>query len=151
MTAIKGLEVFEWEAESYAPLVFSQGWQVAILNWEPGAHPDAIYRVEQHNRTDEVFVLMRGAGALLIASPEGLEVVDCVPGRIYNVTQGTWHMVIGDRESSWLIVENRDTHRGDTTYRDMTAEELAKFHQDLPAWAAALTTDSGDGSAQEGA
>jgi mannose-6-phosphate isomerase-like protein (cupin superfamily) len=135
MTSDQYLQVSNWENEGYAPLVFSQGWQIAILNWEPCAEVDAINRVERHNLTDEVFVLWRGAGALVIATPEGLRVVDAVPGVIYTVTIGTWHSVIGTRDSSWVIVENKDTHLHNTEYRPLTNEELASFRRQLPKWA----------------
>lgn len=129
------LQVLKYEEEGYAPLVFSQGWQTAILNWEPGADVDAVYRVERHNLTDEVFILWRGSGALVIAEPEGTRVVDAEPGVIYNVTIGTWHTVIGTRDSSWIIVENKDTHLGDTEYRDLRRAEMDSFKSQLPSWA----------------
>ncbi len=135
MTQKEYLQVLPWNEEGYAPLVFSQGWQTAILNWEPGADVEAVYRVERHNLTDEVFILWRGSGALVIAEPEGLRVVDAEPGVIYNVTISTWHTVIGTRDSSWIIVENKDTHLGDTIYRDMTGDELKSFMRQLPGWA----------------
>lgn len=129
------VQILSWEKQGYAPLVFSQGWQTAILNWEPGADVDAVYRVERHNLTDEVFVLWKGSGALVIAEPAGLRVIDAVPGVIYNVTLGTWHTVIATRDSSWIIVENRDTHLHDTEYRNMTNKELDSFKSQLPGWA----------------
>ena len=135
MTQKEYLQILSWDEEGYAPLVFSQGWQTAILNWEPGADVEAVYRVERHNLTDEVFILWRGSGALVIAEPEGIIVVDAVPGVIYNVTIGTWHTVIGTRDSSWIIVENKNTHLGDTEYRDLTSDELDNFLHQLPSWA----------------
>ncbi len=138
MTEATGLEIFEWDGEGYVPLVFSQGWQAAILNWEPGAETDAVYRVEKHADTDEVFVLWRGHGALVMAGPDGVAVVDAVPGKIYNVTRSAWHTVIGTKDSSWLIVENRDTHLHDTTYRDLSEAEMAQFRAQLPDWARQL-------------
>ena len=128
------LQTLRWEEQGYAPLVFSQGWQTAILNWEPGAEVDAVYRVERHNLTDEVFVLWRGSGALVIAEPDGLRVVDAEPGVVYNVTIGTWHTVIGTRDSSWIIVENKDTHLHDTEYRDLSSEEMIRYKSLLPGW-----------------
>ena len=136
MDEIKGCQIIGWEQEGYAPLIFSQGWQVAVLNWEPGADPEAVYRVERHVRTDEVFVLWQGSAALVLADEDGLTVVDAVPGRIYNVTQGAWHTVIGTRESSWIIVENKDTHLGDTEYRLLTEAEMREFKTNLPDWTA---------------
>jgi hypothetical protein len=135
MAGIKGLQIKDWEQEGYAPLIFSGDWQVAVLNWEPGAETEAVYRVERHIQTDEVFVLWHGSAALVIADGDGLTVVDAVPGKIYNVLQGAWHTVIGTRDSSWIIVENKDTHLGDTEYRPLSQEELRTFHGNLPGWA----------------
>lgn len=129
------LQVLAWQEDGYAPLVISQGWQTAILNWEPGAEVTAVYRVERHNLTDEVFILWRGSGALVVAESDGLKVIDAVPGTVYNVTVGTWHTVIGTRDSSWIIVENKDTHLGDTEYRDLSEDEVAHFLGQLPLWA----------------
>ena len=121
------LQVFEWKGEGYAPLVFSHDWMAAILNWEPAVEPDTIHEVERHNRSDEVFVLLRGKAALVIVEDGGVQVVEAVPGTIYKVTKGSWHTVIGDKESSWIIVENRDTHLHDTEMRPLTEIEMASY------------------------
>ena len=134
MDAITGLQISQWDQESYKPLVFSQDWQVAILNWDPFAEVEAVERVERHILTDEVFVLLKGSGALVIAAPEGLRVVNAVRGTVYNVIQGAWHTVIGSHDSSWLIVEKKDTHLGDTEYRPLDAEEMESFCAQIPDW-----------------
>lgn len=135
MTKNTGLEIFEWVQEGYKPLVFSSGWQVAILNWEPGANVDAVFRLERHLLTNEIFFLSQGSAALVIVDSEGLRVVDAVPGRIYNVIKATWHTVIGTWDSSWLIVENKDTHLGDTEYRPLDEDEMKEYYEKLPEWA----------------
>jgi hypothetical protein len=129
------IELFKYEQPGYQPLVFSHDWQVAILNWEPAAIAAAITEVEKHNYTDEVFVLTRGTAALVTTSNDGLVITEAVPGVIYNVKMGSWHTVIGVYGSSWIIIENRDTHRNDTEMRLLTKEELLSFHKQLPEWA----------------
>jgi mannose-6-phosphate isomerase-like protein (cupin superfamily) len=131
------LQIFEWAGEGYFPLVFSHDWQVALLNWEPVAAVSAIYEVERHNQSDEVFILWRGKAALVIAEQRELRIVEAIPGVVYNVPMGTWHTVVGNRESSWIIIENRNTHINDTEMRDMNAKELGDFHAILPPWAKA--------------
>jgi hypothetical protein len=49
-----------------------------------------------------------------------------------NVIMGSWHTVISTRESSWIIVENRDAHLDDTEMRPLTEAELQAFHEQLP-------------------
>jgi len=123
-----------WQGEGYKPLVFYQDWQVARLNWEPLFDPSNLGEIERHNGTDEVFVLWRGRGALLVAIESTLEVIDMEPGVIYNVTRGTWHTLVADHDASWIIVENRDTHLHDTEIRQMLPQELEQAQAHLPDW-----------------
>jgi mannose-6-phosphate isomerase-like protein (cupin superfamily) len=128
-------EIHDWTEIGYSPLVFSHDWQVAVLNWEPAADAAAIHEVERHQQTDEVFVLWRGRAALIVAAHGSLNVIEVEQGKVHNVTKGTWHTVFGDRESSWIIVENRDTHLVDTELREMSADEKEQFCSFLPVWA----------------
>lgn len=58
------------------------------------------------------------------------------PGAIYNVTRAGWHNLIGTRDASWIIVENRDTHLQDTEIRQMIGSEKAALLAELPDWSA---------------
>ena len=128
------LQQMVWQQDGYQPLIFSHDWQVAILNWEPAANANMISEVERHVQTDEVFILWRGAAALVTVDMDGLKITEAVPGVVYNVIMGSWHTVIGTRESSWIIVENRDTHLSDTEMRLLTKTELQEFNRQLPTW-----------------
>lgn len=124
----------DWQGEGYRPLAFYHDWQVARLNWEPLFDSSNLGEIERHSGTDEIFVLWRGRGALLIATQSGLEVIDMEPGIIYNVTRGTWHTLVANRHASWIIVESRDTHLHDTEIRQMFSHELEQAQAQLPDW-----------------
>ncbi len=130
------LEVYDWAGEGFAPLVFTEGWQAALLNWEPLFKRQNLDEIERHNKTDEVFVLLRGR-ALLFTRPDygALQAVEMKAGTIYNVPAGVWHNLVATRDVSFLIVENRDTHLHDTEIRPITAAELAQLDAQLPDWA----------------
>jgi hypothetical protein len=81
------LEIYPWEGPGYRPLVFSRGWQAALLNWEPIFDLANLREIERHNHTDEVFVLWRGRGAILVSDGLSTQVVDMQPGVVYNVTR----------------------------------------------------------------
>lgn len=132
------LEIYEWAGEGFAPLVFTEGWQAALLNWEPLFDRRNLDEIERHNHTDEVFVLLRGR-AVLFTRPDGdaLAAVEMDTNKIYNVPAGVWHNLLTTRDVSFLIVENRDTHLNDTEIRPITADELAQLDAQLPAWARA--------------
>lgn len=125
---------FGWEGEGYRPLVACRDWLVALMNWEPRFDLANVGQVERHNRTDEVFVLTHGRGILFVDTDESIQAIDMETGVIYNVTAGTWHSVIGTRESSWLIVESNDTDAQNTDYRHLTEDELTKLEKQYPGW-----------------
>lgn len=126
------LEVYRWEDQGYKPLVFSDGWQVALLNWEPLFDRENLNEIERHNETDEVFVLLRGWSVLFIRpEDETLEAIDMQPGVIYNVPKSVWHNLVASRDVAFLIVENRDTHLIDTEIRPINADELEMLDDQL--------------------
>ncbi|MBI5667639.1 MAG: hypothetical protein HZC41_06490 [Chloroflexi bacterium] len=132
------LEVYNWDGVGYKPLVFSDGWQVALLNWEPLFDRANLTEIERHNHSDEVFILMIGRAVLFTRREgEALAAVEMTRGTIYNVPRGVWHNLVATRDVMFTIVENRDTHLHDTEIRPITVDELAALDALLPAWAQA--------------
>ncbi len=130
------LETCNWDGAGYQPLVFSQGWQVALLNWEPLFDRANLTEIERHNHSDEVFVLLRGRALLFTRADDSeLHATEMIPGTVYNVPRGIWHNLVATRDVAFIIVENRDTHLHDTEIRPITAEELSALDSQLPAWA----------------
>lgn len=128
------LEAFRWDGQGYQPLVSHRDWLVALMNWESRFDPNHIGQVERHNQTDEVFVLTHGHGLIFVDDDDKIQAFDMEPGVIYNVTRGTWHSVIGTRESSWLIVESNDTNKENTDFRQLTPDELVVLKNQYPDW-----------------
>ena len=128
------LEICRWNEQGYAPLVFCDGWQTALLNWEPIFDFANAGEIERHKQTDEVFVLWRGQALLFVSDGEKLRAEIMRPGIVYNVPRGVWHNLLSTRDASWIIVENRDTHLHDTELRSMTATEWETLEAVLPEW-----------------
>lgn len=130
------LQEFDWTGEGFAPLVFTERWQAALLNWEPLFDRRNLDEIERHNLSDEVFVLLRGQAVLFTKAEGGaLQACELASDKIYNVPAGLWHNIVATRDVRFLIVENRDTHLHDTEIRPISAEELAALDAQLPAWA----------------
>lgn len=123
----KLLEIHEHTGESYMPLVDFSGWRVAVLNYSPELLPEKLDRMQRHNETDEVFVLLRGRCILFVG--EGEETVNRIhaanlePGKIYNVRQGVWHTHTLSRDASVLVVENRDTTYDNSPFTGLPAAQ----------------------------
>jgi mannose-6-phosphate isomerase-like protein (cupin superfamily) len=128
------VELLKWEGLGFRPLVESGDWLVALMNWESRFDLTGIGDVERHNETDEVFVLVHGRSLLYIAGDEGIQAFDMQPNLVYNVTKGTWHSVIGTKDTTWLIVESRGTTSVNTNHRQLTEAELAVLTGQYPDW-----------------
>ena len=122
------LESYIWEGLGYKPLLLRTNWMVSLLNWEPAAERANLNEIERHNQSDEVFVLLKGRSVLFVRQDgKRLQAFDLKPGVIYNVPQGVWHNFVASKETTFLIVENRDTHLYDTEIRQITIEELGQL------------------------
>ena len=71
--------------------------------------------MERHKKTDEVFVLVKGWGILIIGG-NGQKVERVFPqvmeiGKVYNVRVNTWHTILLSRDASVLLMEERSTTR----------------------------------------
>lgn len=122
----KYLEIHDYAGNGYQPLVDFGAWRVAMLRYLDGIHPDNNNRLERHTETDEVFVLLKGNGVLIIAGNEAhpSEIYPQVmkTGKIYNVRCDTWHTILLSREASVLIVENQDTSELNSEYLPVPPE-----------------------------
>ncbi len=107
------LEIHRHDAPSYKPLVDFESWRVAILNFSEDLLPENLTRMQRHNETDEVFVLLEGSCILFVG--EGSDCVTRIhgellqPGRVYNVKKAVWHTHTLSEDAKVLVVENRDT------------------------------------------
>ncbi|MDD2464263.1 MAG: hypothetical protein PHI97_09715 [Desulfobulbus sp.] len=125
------LEIHLHDGPGYKPLVDFATWRVAILNFSEDLLPHNLTRVQRHNQTDEVFVLLEGRCILFVG--EGTETATrihaqpLVPGQVYNVRQAVWHTHTLSRDAKVLVVENRDT-----TYENSPFTPLSKAqHKEL--------------------
>jgi mannose-6-phosphate isomerase-like protein (cupin superfamily) len=128
------VDVLDWQGEGFKPLVKSGDWIVALMNWEQRFDVSGIGDVERHNETDEVFMLSAGPGALFVVTDGEVQLYDMQPGRVYNVTPGTWHSVIGTRETTWIIVESQGTDATNTDHRQLTPSERVSLRTQFPDW-----------------
>ncbi len=128
------VETLNWEGVGFRPLVTCGDWTVALMNWEHRFDPTGIGDIERHNETDEVFVLTKGHSVLFIANENGIQAYDMLPGIVYNVTRSTWHSVIGTHQTTWLIVESKNTTKFNTDHRALTEDELIALKKQFPDW-----------------
>ncbi|MBU3144251.1 hypothetical protein KPL50_11960 [Clostridium sp. CF012] len=107
------LEIVEYVGDGYMPVIDYENWRVAILKYCDELLPENITKMQKHNETDEVFVILRGKFILYIG--EGGDVIENIyakelePLKIYNVKKATWHTHSLSEDAVVLIIENQNT------------------------------------------
>lgn len=118
------IEILRHDGPGYRPLVDFANWRVAILNFSPDLLPGNLTRMQRHNETDEVFVVLAGRCILFIGegdeSVTRIHGVDLTPGYVYNVRQAVWHTHTLSVDAMVLIVENRDTTYANSPFIALT-------------------------------
>ena len=125
------LEIREHAGEGYKPLVDFGGWRVAVLRFEDGLLPGNQRSMERHLETDEVFVLTKGTGTLIMGG-NGPQVADLGVqtmeiGKIYNIRKNAWHSIALSGDASVVIVENQNTKEKNSEYAGLSLEQRQRI------------------------
>ncbi len=127
----KLLQVNSYGGEGYLPLVDFVHWRVAVLNYIDELLPENITRLQRHDETDEVFVLLQGHCILFLGEGDTeitrIHAEDMQPLKIYNVRKSAWHNHTLSKDAMVLIVENRDTDDGNSPCIDLTTDQRAEI------------------------
>lgn len=130
---MKAIEVTDFPAKDYEPLVDYESWRVAVLAACENTTLPMIQTMQRHEQTDEVFVLIRGNCTLFTGgnseTPGEIEAVKLEPLKVYNVKKGFWHNHILDEEGAVLIVENKDTTVDNSPVYPLTKEQKEKLEK----------------------
>ncbi len=109
-----GVEVYDYTGENYKTAMRFGRWRVAYLNHGYKYIEDNFEKIERHNESDEVFILLTGNATLIIG--EELNRIEMEPHKLYNVPAGVWHHIFTVEGTSVLIVENEDTSPENSDY-----------------------------------
>jgi hypothetical protein len=107
------LEIRQYTGEGYRPVIDFNHWRVAILKYCEELLPERIKKMQRHDETDEVFVLLQGDCILFIGVGDQC-ITDIIPQRmeplkLYNIKRSVWHTHTLSMDAVVLIVENQDT------------------------------------------
>jgi ureidoglycolate hydrolase len=130
------LDIGESFHQRYQPVLFFDGWKVAMLRHFEAVAAERLERLERHRNTDEVFVLTSGRASLILGDGgdghAGMLFVQ--PMRLhvaYNVRCNAWHHVIMSEDAHIVIFERAETGRETTDYLALTPEALAELRPKL--------------------
>ena len=125
------LEIREYNGAGYQQLIDYDTWRVAILRFIDDLAPQDLTKMQRHNETDEVFVLLSGRCILFLG--EGNEHISTLHAqdmeslRLYNVRRRCWHTHTLSKDATVLIVENRDTSSSNSSEVLLDEEQRKKL------------------------
>lgn len=111
---LHGVEIYDYTGDNYKTAMKFGSWRVAYLNYGDRFSDGNLWRIERHNESDEVFVLLCGEAVLIIGKE--LRRIPMEPHKIYNIPKGVWHHIFTKEGASVLIVENEDTGTDNSEY-----------------------------------
>lgn len=130
----KLIEIKEYNSEGYKPLVDYDSWRVAVLNYCTELLPKNIKKVQKHDETDEVFVLLKGKCILFIVEDKNIFAYEMKPLKLYNIKRSVWHTHTLSKDAVVLIVENSDTNLANSPEKKLTKKQqktIAEYTKNL--------------------
>jgi len=125
------IEIKEYKDSGYKPVIDYGEWRVAVLNYCDELLPENIDKMQKHNQTDEVFVLLKGKCMLFMAEGdqeiEEIYAQEMEPYKMYNIKRSVWHTHTLSEEAMVLIIENRDTDLDNSPEIDLTEKERKRI------------------------
>jgi ureidoglycolate hydrolase len=125
------LEIRQYLDVGYKPLIDYGEWRVAILRYIDELLPENISKMQRHEETDEVFVLLDGRCILFIGVGDGqitqIHAQDMEPLQLYNVKRSCWHTHTLSENATVLIIENRDTTNHNSPEIELNPEQKVKL------------------------
>ncbi|HIT89511.1 MAG TPA: cupin [Candidatus Merdenecus merdavium] len=108
-------------------------WTVGLKNWKPANDITGITNLERHNKTDELFVLLKGSCTLIYANPvkDGLDfkAIEMEQNKVYNIPASLWHNTITSKDTKLVLIEDSSTSMDNTDILELNEDQLAKVKQ----------------------
>jgi hypothetical protein len=127
------IDVTAYEGIGYRPMIAYEGWRVAILRYIDELEIQNLAKMQKHNETDEVFVLLEGNCTLFVGGKgnqiNDIDGIAMEPLKLYNVKRGVWHTHTLDKKATVLIIENEDTSDDNSPSLLMNEVQLEKLNQ----------------------
>jgi hypothetical protein len=127
------IEIKGFEGQGYEPLVDFGTWRVAALRYLDEIAPDHINSMERHTATDEVFVLAKGIGMLVLGGNskrvDEIQTIIMEIGKVYNIKVNCWHNIILSEDAHVIIIENQDTNDKNTDHCQLSNGLQRKLQQ----------------------
>ena len=86
-----------------------------------------VYEMKRHNKTDEIFVLLKGKAVMLTMEEGKFLETELEKNTAYSVQSGTWHYLALSGDAQVFVTENADTDSSNTDIIELGEEYLLQM------------------------
>lgn len=127
--------IHEFQQQGMNRVYENPHWMVGIKNWKPMNDIAGIDRLERHNETDELFILLNGRCTLLFANEtaEGLQIeyLPMEPMKVYQIPAGLWHNTVTQKDTKLALIENSNTCSDNSDELPLAPEQVRQIQAAL--------------------
>lgn len=127
--------IHEFQEQGMNRVYENPSWMVGIKNWKPMNDISGIDRLERHNETDELFILLNGQCTLLFANEQSkglkIEYVPMEAGKVYQIPAGLWHNTVTQKDTKLALIENSSTCAANSDELLLTQEQIKEIQAAL--------------------
>ena len=104
------------EKEGFSVAFKNENFKCAFIKHSESYSFGRVREMKRHNKTDEIFVLLKGKAVMLTVENEKFTETELIKNTASSVMAGTWHYLALSSDAEVFVVENADT---DSTNSDI--------------------------------
>lgn len=122
------IQSYEFSGQGMSRVYENEKWTVGVKNWKPMNDISGIDRLERHNETDELFVLLQGKCTLVFANDNHdgimIDYVRMEPFKVYNIPKALWHNTITEQNTKLLLIEDSSTSSQNSNEMMLSTDQI---------------------------
>lgn len=122
------IQSYEFSGQGMSRVYENEKWTVGVKNWKPMNDISGIDRLERHNETDELFVLLQGKCTLVFANENHdgimIDYVRMEPFKVYNIPKALWHNTITEQNTKLLLIEDSSTSSQNSNEMMLSTDQI---------------------------
>ena len=116
------------EKEGFDIAFKNEKFKCAFIKYSKAYSFGKVYEMKRHNKTDEIFVLLKGMAVMLTMEEGKFLKTELEKDAAYSVQKGTWHYLALSEDAQVFVTENSDTDSSNTDIKELEEEYVLCQH-----------------------
>jgi hypothetical protein len=128
------IQTFDIHEKGFHPVLISDSWQVATLNYADELHIDHLKCLVKHQKSNRAVSLLEGNALLIYCDSKNgsdFRIVELKRGISYNIPRNVLYTITMYEGSQLFIVERPNTHIYDRTEYCLTDDQIISIKREV--------------------